>query len=140
MKWPATLLLDVMGFMVCAEAAYRKYRFRSLNMFILWASLLGVQAGVPPMSSHPIVCGNHSCGYCLCFMRSLSHSRYYIQCPLTNKIEHWGVAAFWDERRPRHDSELARHSSTDPSIEESIAQLRSFAAWRPSQFTLVDCF
>ena len=94
---------------------------------------LGVLADVPPVSPHAIVYGNHSRGFSLCSMRSLSRSRYYIQCPMTDKIEQWSDAAFWDELRLRLDPELAERITTGPSIEKSIAPLRSFVA-EPMRF------
>ena len=89
---------------------------------------LGVLADVPPVSPHAIVYGNHSRGFSLCSMRSLTRSRYYVQCPLTDKVEQWSDAAFWDELRARLDPELAERIITGPSIEKSIAPLRSFVA------------
>ena len=94
---------------------------------------LGLLADVPPVSPHAIVYGNHSLGFSLCSMRSLTRSRYYIQCPLTDKIEQWSDAAFWDELRLRLDPELAERITTGPSIEKSIAPLRSFVA-EPMRF------
>ena len=94
---------------------------------------LGVLADVPPVSPHAIVYGNHTRGFSLCSMRSLSRSRYYIQCPMTDKIEQWSDAAFWDELRLRLDPELAEGITTGPSIEKSIAPLRSFVA-EPMRF------
>ena len=94
---------------------------------------LGVLADVPPVSPHAIVYGNHARGFSLCSMRSLSRSRYYIQCPSTDKAEQWSDAAFWDELRVRLDPELAARITTGPSIEKSIAPLRSFVA-EPMRF------
>ena len=89
---------------------------------------LGVLADVAPVSPHAIVYGNHARGFSLCSMRSLTRSRYYIQCPMTDKAEQWSDAAFWDELRLRLDPELAERITTGPSIEKSIAPLRSFVA------------
>ena len=94
---------------------------------------LGVLADVPPVSPHAIVYGNHARGFSLCSMRSLTRSRYYIQCPMTDKPEQWSDAAFWDELRARVDPELAERITTGPSIEKSIAPLRSFVA-EPMRF------
>ena len=94
---------------------------------------LGVLADVPPVSPHAIVYGNHARGFSLCSMRSLTRSRYYIQCPMTDKVEQWSDAAFWDELRKRLDPELAERITTGPSIEKSIAPLRSFVA-EPMRF------
>ena len=94
---------------------------------------LGVLADVPPVSPHAIVYGNSARGFSLCSMRSMTRSRYYIQCPMTDKLEQWSDAAFWDELRARLDPELAERIVTGPSIEKSIAPLRSFVA-EPMRF------
>ncbi len=94
---------------------------------------LGVLADVPPVSPHAIVYGNHARGFSLCSMRSLTRSRYYVQCPMTDKVEQWSDAVFWDELRARLDPELAERIVTGPSIEKSIAPLRSFVA-EPMRF------
>ena len=94
---------------------------------------LGVLADVPPVSPHAIVYGNHARGFSLCSMRSLTRSRYYIQCPMTDKVAQWSDAAFWDELRARLDPHLAERIVTGPSIEKSIAPLRSFVA-EPMRF------
>ena len=94
---------------------------------------LGVLADVPPVSPHAIVYGNHERGFSLCSMRSLTRSRYYVQCPMTDTVEQWSDAIFWDELRRRLDPELAERIVTGPSIEKSIAPLRSFVA-EPMRF------
>ena len=94
---------------------------------------LGVLADVPPVSPHAIVYGNHARGFSLCSMRSLTRSRYYIQCPMTDKVAQWSDSAFWDELRKRLDPDLAERMVTGPSIEKSIAPLRSFVA-EPMRF------
>ncbi len=94
---------------------------------------LGVLADVPPVSPHAIVYGNSERGFSLCSMRSLTRSRYYVQCPLTDKVEDWSDQRFWDELRSRLDPALAEQIVTGPSIEKSIAPLRSFVA-EPMRF------
>jgi p-hydroxybenzoate 3-monooxygenase len=94
---------------------------------------LGVLADVPPVSPHAIVYGNSARGFSLCSMRSLTRSRYYVQCPLEDKVEDWGDDRFWDELKRRLDPELAERIVTGPSIEKSIAPLRSFVA-EPMRF------
>ena len=94
---------------------------------------LGVLADVSPVSPHAIVYGNHERGFSLCSMRSLTRSRYYVQCPLTDSVEQWSDAVFWDELRKRLDPELAERIAVGPSIEKSIAPLRSFVA-EPMRF------
>ena len=94
---------------------------------------LGVLADVPPVSPHAIVYGNSERGFSLCSMRSMTRSRYYVQCPLNDKVEDWSDARFWDELRSRLDPALAAKIITGPSIEKSIAPLRSFVA-EPMRF------
>ncbi len=94
---------------------------------------LGVLADVPPVSTHAIVYANSEHGFGLCSMRSLTRSRYYVQCPIEDKVEQWSDDRFWDELRRRLDPEMAERMVTGPSIEKSIAPLRSFVA-EPMRF------
>jgi p-hydroxybenzoate 3-monooxygenase len=94
---------------------------------------LGVLADVPPVSPHAIVYGNSPMGFSLCSMRSMTRSRYYVQCPIDDKVETWSDQRFWDELRRRIDPALAASIITGPSIEKSIAPLRSFVA-EPMRF------
>jgi p-hydroxybenzoate 3-monooxygenase len=93
---------------------------------------LGVLADVPPVS-HELIYANTGRGFALCSMRSPTRSRYYVQVPLQEKAEAWSDAAFWDELRKRLDVEAREHLVTGPSIEKSIAPLRSFVA-EPMRF------
>ena len=89
---------------------------------------LGVLADVPPVSPHAIIYGNSPEGFSLCSMRSMTRSRYYVQCPITDKVEDWSDARFWDELRTRLPAHVAQDIITGPSIEKSIAPLRSFVS------------
>jgi len=93
---------------------------------------LGVLADTPPVA-HEVVYANDARGFALCSMRSMTRSRYYIQCDTTDKTENWSDDAFWDELRRRLPAELAEAMVTGPSIEKSIAPLRSFVA-EPMRF------
>ena len=93
---------------------------------------LGVLSDTPPVS-HELIYSNHERGFALCSMRSLTRSRYYIQCPLDDKVEQWSDEAFFDELRRRLDPQAAERMVTGPSIEKSIAPLRSFVA-EPMRF------
>jgi p-hydroxybenzoate 3-monooxygenase len=93
---------------------------------------LGVLADVPPVS-HELIYANTERGFALCSMRSETRSRYYIQCPLTDKVENWSDEAFWAELRNRLDPQARDQLITGPSIEKSIAPLRSFVA-EPMRF------
>jgi len=94
---------------------------------------LGVLADVPPVSSHAIVYANSDRGFALCSMRSMTRSRYYVQCPRNDKVQDWSDQRFWDELRRRLDPDMAERIITGPSIEKSIAPLRSFVA-EPMRF------
>ena len=93
---------------------------------------LGILADVPPVD-HELVYANHPRGFALCSMRSHTRSRYYIQCPLEEKIEDWDDQRFWDELRRRLPAHHAERVVTGPSFEKSIAPLRSFVA-EPMRF------
>ena len=93
---------------------------------------LGLLAEVPPVS-HELVYANHPRGFALCSMRSRTRSRYYIQCPLDQKVEDWSDDRFWDEIRRRLPEVHADAMVTGPSFEKSIAPLRSFVA-EPMRF------
>jgi p-hydroxybenzoate 3-monooxygenase len=94
---------------------------------------IGVLADVPPVSPHAVVYANSERGFGLCSMRSLTRSRYYVQCPIDDKVEQWSDDRFWDELRRRLDPAMAEAIVTGPSIEKSIAPLRSFVA-EPMRF------
>ena len=93
---------------------------------------LGILADTPPVS-HELIYSNHSRGFALCSMRSTTRTRYYVQCSLDDKVEQWSDDAFWDELRLRLDPQAAQSLVTGPSIEKSIAPLRSFVA-EPMRF------
>jgi p-hydroxybenzoate 3-monooxygenase len=93
---------------------------------------LGVLADVPPLHGE-LVYVNHARGFALCSMRSSTRSRYYIQCPLTEKVEDWPDDRFWTEFAARLPTACARRLVTGPSLEKSIAPLRSFVA-EPMRF------
>jgi p-hydroxybenzoate 3-monooxygenase len=94
---------------------------------------LGVLADVPPVSPHAIIYGNSERGFSLCSMRSLTRSRYYVQVAMDDHVDNWSDQRFWDELRRRIDPALAEAIQTGPSIEKSIAPLRSFVA-EPMRF------
>jgi p-hydroxybenzoate 3-monooxygenase len=88
---------------------------------------LGVLVEKPPVSDE-LIYANHQRGFALCSMRSKTRSRYYIQCPLTDKVENWSDARFWEELSLRIGSNVAKNLQTGDSFEKSIAPLRSFVA------------
>lgn len=93
---------------------------------------LGVLADVPPLS-HELIYANTPRGFALCSMRSATRSRYYVQVPVEERVENWSDEAFWNELRLRLDPEAREHLVTGPSLEKSIAPLRSFVA-EPMRF------
>jgi p-hydroxybenzoate 3-monooxygenase len=93
---------------------------------------LGILSRTPPVS-HELIYANHARGFALCSMRSDNLSRYYVQCSLDDKVEAWSDARFWDELRARLPEDTAQRMVTGPSIEKSIAPLRSFVA-EPMQY------
>lgn len=88
---------------------------------------LGILSQTPPVH-HELIYANSSRGFALCSMRNENLSRYYVQCPLTDKPEDWSDDAFWTELKRRIPQEYAETLVTGPSIEKSIAPLRSFVS------------
>lgn len=86
---------------------------------------LGVLSKTPPVH-HELIYANSPRGFALCSMRNENLSRYYIQCPLTDAPEDWSDEGFWTELKRRIPTEMAEKLVTGPSIEKSIAPLRSF--------------
>ena len=93
---------------------------------------LGVLADVPPVAEELIYVQSDR-GFALCSMRSNTRSRYYLQVPLTDKVENWSDEQFWEELKNRLDPESREKLVTGPSIEKSIAPLRSFVT-EPMRF------
>ena len=93
---------------------------------------LGILSETPPVSPE-LIYSNHARGFALCTMRSTRRSRYYVQCPLDDDIAQWPDERFWDELKRRIDQKAADELVTGPSIEKSIAPLRSFVA-EPMRF------
>ncbi len=88
---------------------------------------LGVLSRTRPVSPE-LIYAKHERGFALCSLRSQVLSRYYIQVPLTDTVEGWSDDAFWAELKRRLPGEIAGRLITGPSIEKSIAPLRSFVA------------
>lgn len=86
---------------------------------------LGVLSQTPP-ASHEIIYANSRNGFALASMRNENLSRYYVQVALTEKVEDWSDDRFWDKLKSCLPSETAQTLVTGPSIEKSIAPLRSF--------------
>jgi len=88
---------------------------------------LGLLADVPPVS-HELIYANHADGFYLCSMRSPTRSRYYLQCRLDEKVEDWSDDRFWSALSHRLGPDRAAALVQGPSLEKSIAPLRSFVA------------
>ena len=86
---------------------------------------LGILSETPPVSEE-LIYANHERGFALCSMRNERLSRYYVQTSLNDKVEHWSDKRFWEELKRRLPEETADILVTGPSIEKSIAPLRSF--------------
>ncbi len=86
---------------------------------------LGVLADTPPVSEE-LIYARHARGFALCSMRSRTRSRYYVQVGAEENVEDWSDERFWDELKQRLPQEVAERLVTGPSIEKSIAPLRSF--------------
>ena len=93
---------------------------------------LGILSDTPPLAGE-LVYVAHERGFALCSMRSTTRSRYYLQCGLGEKLENWSDARFWQELQRRIGETAAASLVTGPSIEKSIAPLRSFVV-EPMRF------
>ncbi|WP_338446376.1 4-hydroxybenzoate 3-monooxygenase [Pelagerythrobacter marensis] len=86
---------------------------------------LGILADVPPCN-HELIYANHARGFALASMRSATRSRYYIDVPTSENVEDWSDDRIWDELATRLGPDAAPHITRGPSIEKSIAPLRSY--------------
>ncbi|WP_323772303.1 4-hydroxybenzoate 3-monooxygenase [Antarctobacter sp.] len=86
---------------------------------------LGVLSETPPVHEELIYASSER-GFALCSMRNENLSRYYIQCSLSDSPDDWTDDAFWEELKRRIPAEAAENLITGPTIEKSIAPLRSF--------------
>jgi p-hydroxybenzoate 3-monooxygenase len=93
---------------------------------------LGILSRTPPVADE-LIYANHERGFALCSMRTPMLSRYYVQCSLEDKVDDWSDDRFWNELKTRLPQEVADSLVTGPSIEKSIAPLRSFVA-EPMKF------
>ncbi len=93
---------------------------------------LGILADVPPCH-HELIYSHHERGFALASMRSQTRSRYYIDVPLTEKIEDWSDDRIWDELATRLPDEAAARIVRGPALEKSIAPLRSYV-FAPMRF------
>jgi p-hydroxybenzoate 3-monooxygenase len=87
---------------------------------------LGIMSETPPVGD--VIYARHERGFALASLRNPNLSRYYIQCGLDTEIADWPDDRFWDELKRRFPDDIGRKIVTGPSIEKSIAPLRSFVA------------
>jgi p-hydroxybenzoate 3-monooxygenase len=110
---------------VCRASVPRKARREYEKVYPFgW---LGVMSDTPPLQEE-LLYVNSPRGFALCSMRSRTRSRYYLQVPLGADAAAWSDEAFWEELRLRLDATAREQLTTGPSIEKSIAPLRSFVA------------
>lgn len=88
---------------------------------------LGILSDTPPVNPELIYC-NHERGFALCTMRSTARSRYYLQVPADEEAGDWSDDRFWSELARRLPADAAARLQTGPSLEKSVAPLRSFVA------------
>ena len=88
---------------------------------------LGILSRTPPVADE-LIYASHERGFALASMRNPQLSRYYIQVPLSDTVEGWSDDAFWQEFKRRMPDAVAAQLVTGPSIEKSIAPLRSFVS------------
>ena len=93
---------------------------------------LGVLSDTPPVHEE-LIYANSARGFALCSQRSHTRSRYYLQVPLSDRVDDWSDQAFWQELRLRLDPQACERLVIGPSIEKSIAPLRSFVT-EPMRF------
>lgn len=93
---------------------------------------LGILADTPPVNEE-LIYASHERGFALCSMRSPTRTRYYVQVATDEKVEDWPDERFWKELKRRLPEETAAKLTTGPSIEKSIAPLRSFVV-EPMQY------
>jgi p-hydroxybenzoate 3-monooxygenase len=88
---------------------------------------LGILSDTRPVN-HELIYANSERGFALCTMRSMTRSRYYLQVPAEEDPDDWSDERFWAELKRRIPADAASSIETGPSIEKSVAQLRSFVA------------
>jgi p-hydroxybenzoate 3-monooxygenase len=88
---------------------------------------LGLLSHTPPAHDE-LIYANSRNGFALASMRSETLSRYYVQVPLTDRVEDWSDDRFWARLKTCLPADVATALVTGPSIEKSIAPLRSFVS------------
>lgn len=99
---------------------------------------LGILSETPPLKDE-LIYSRSNRGFALASMRSLTRSRYYIQVPLSDSPQNWTDEKFWQELKLRFPEEIAVNLITGPSIEKSIAPLRTYVSKSMSEGRLMLC-
>lgn len=86
---------------------------------------LGILSETKPVHDE-LIYANSDRGFALCSMRNENLCRYYVQCESNDSIDNWSDTMFWEELKQRIPEEFADTIEIGPSIEKSIAPLRSF--------------
>ena len=87
---------------------------------------LGILSETPPLPD--LVYCNSPRGFALASQRNSMLSRYYVQCPTEDSVYDWPDDRFWEELLARCPDDIRGKIVTGPSIEKSIAPMRSFVA------------
>jgi p-hydroxybenzoate 3-monooxygenase len=114
------------GFHGVSRAAVAPERLRTYELVYPFG-WLGILSETPPVHEE-LIYASHAEGFALCSMRNPMLSRYYVQCPTDDRVEDWSDDRFWNALRHRLPADTAERLVTGPSIEKSIAPLRSFVA------------
>ena len=114
------------GFHGVSRQSIPKERLRTFERIFPFG-WLGVLTHTPPVSPE-LIYASHERGFALCSLRSATLSRYYVQVPLTDSVDDWSDERFFEELKKRLPPDVTATLVTGPSIEKSIAPLRSFVA------------
>lgn len=87
---------------------------------------LGILSETPPLDQ--LMYCNSPRGFALASMRNPMLSRYYLQVSDDASVGDWPDDRFWNELLIRFPQEISDRIVTGPSIEKSIAPIRSYVA------------
>ncbi|MFB3048613.1 MAG: 4-hydroxybenzoate 3-monooxygenase [Acidimicrobiia bacterium] len=87
---------------------------------------LGILSETPPYPE--LMYCNSPRGFALASVRTPMLSRYYVQVPLDDTIEDWPDERFWKEFKLRMPPKFGEKMVEGPSVEKSIAPIRSYVA------------
>ncbi len=87
---------------------------------------LGILSETPPYPE--LMYCNSPRGFALASVRTPMLSRYYVQVPLEDTIDDWPDERFWEEFKLRMPPKFGEKMVEGPSVEKSIAPIRSYVA------------